>query len=113
MLTSNDSTCDAFDQHPFKTYTEGAAYEVKFADNDGSLFYKLEEEVAYGDDVATGTTTGIEVKAWFLTRRDARQWTAHTMFDTCNTCRFTCAYGPYDVNPLAQAHMPYPTSALG
>ncbi len=84
VLTSDDVLFDAFVQCPFKTCNEGAAYEVKFVDTDDPFFYdkfdrigltiKLEEEVAYDDAVAAGTTTGIE--AWVWARRAALQWTA-------------------------------------
>ncbi len=75
VLTSDDVLFDVFGQYPFKNCNEGAAYEVKFADTDDPFFYdkfdriglkiELEEEVAYDDAVAAGTTTnGIEVWVW-------------------------------------------------
>ena len=78
MLTSDDVLFDAFCQYPFKTCNEGATFEVEFVDTDDPLFYdkvdrigtriELEEEVAYDDAVAAGTTnTGIE--AWVSARR--------------------------------------------
>ena len=77
VLTS-DNTYDAFVQYPFKTCNEGAIFEVKFENTDEVLFYdkfdrigmkiELDEEVAFDDAVAAGTTTsGIE--AWVLARR--------------------------------------------
>ncbi len=78
VLTSDDTTYDAFGQYPFKTCSEGATFEVEFVDTDDPYFYdkfdrlgmkiELEEEVAFDDAVAAGTTTsGIE--AWVLARR--------------------------------------------
>ena len=78
VLTSDDNTYDAFGQYPFKTCNEGATFEVEFVDTDDPFFYdkadrigmkiELEEEVAYDDAVAAGTTnTGIE--AWVSARR--------------------------------------------
>ncbi len=78
IATSNGVLFDVFGQYPFKNCSEGAAYEVKFVDTDDPFFYdkfdrigltiKLEEEVAYDDAVAAGTTnTGIE--AWVWARR--------------------------------------------
>ena len=75
ILTSNDVLFDVFVQYPFKTCSEGATFEVEFVDTDDPFFYdkfdrigmkiKLEEEVAYDDAVAAGTTTnGIEVWVW-------------------------------------------------
>ncbi len=88
VLTSEDNTYDAFGQYPFKTCSEGAIFEVKFENTDEVLFYdkfdrigmkiELEEEVAYDDAVAAGTTTtettGIE--AWVCARRAALLKTA-------------------------------------
>ena len=83
VLTS-DNTYDAFVQYPFKTCNEGATFEVEFVDTDDPFFYdkfdrgpkiELEEEVAYDDAVAAGTTnTGIE--AWVSARRAALLKTA-------------------------------------
>ncbi len=84
VLTS-DNTYDAFVQYPFKACSEGAIFEVKFENTDEVLFYdkfnrigmkiELEEEVAYDDAVAAGTThTGIE--AWVMARRAALLRTA-------------------------------------
>ena len=78
VLTSDDNTYDVFGQYPFKTCSEGVTFEVEFVDTDDPLFYdkadrigikiELDEEVAFDDAVAAGTTTsGIE--AWVLARR--------------------------------------------
>ena len=84
VLTSNDVLFDVFVQYPFKTCNEGATFEVEFVDTDDPFFYdkfdrigfkiELEEEVAYDDAVAAGTSTGIE--AWVLGRRAELHGTA-------------------------------------
>ena len=84
VLTSNGVLFDVFGQYPFKTCNEGAIFEIEFDKTDDPLFFdkfdrigltiKLEEEVAYDDAVAAGTTTGIE--AWVLGRRAELHGTA-------------------------------------
>ena len=84
VLTSDDVLFDAFGQHPFKNCSEGATVEVEFLDTDDPFFYdkadrigmkiELEEEVAYDDAVAAGTTTCIET--WVLGRRAELHGTA-------------------------------------
>ena len=85
VLTSNGNTYDAFGQYPLKTCHGGAIFAVKFENTDEVVFYdkfdrigmkiELEEEVAYDDAVAAGTTTnGIE--AWVWARRAALLKTA-------------------------------------